>query len=96
MILLLAPLIVAAVPQTALQRATSALPADVSAFIVRRNECDHYRGEDSPDPGRRAEIDAELTRLCTGSDRQLAGLKRKHARNPAVLRALDVYELRIE
>ncbi|MET0246676.1 MAG: hypothetical protein ABW182_08020 [Sphingomonas sp.] len=96
MIALLAPLILAAASQTALQSATSALPEDVRAFIVRRNECDHYRGEDSPDSGRRAEIDAQLTRLCTGSDRQLAGLKHKHARSPAVLRALDVYEPRIE
>jgi hypothetical protein len=94
-ILLLAPLILAVMPQAA-QPVASTLPPDVTAFMTRRNECDHYRGEDSPDPTRRAQIDAELTRLCTGSDRELARLKRKHARNAAVLRALDVYQLRIE
>lgn len=72
------------------------LPADVQTFINRRNDCDHFRGEDSPDAERRAEIDKELKRLCTGSDSELARLMRRYAKNKAVQDALGDYDPDIE
>jgi hypothetical protein len=76
--------------------AASRLPRDVRAFMERRDECDHFRGEDSPDADRRAEISLELQRLCTGSDAELARLKRTYAKNKSVQRSLDGYEINIE
>lgn len=72
------------------------LPADVRAFIARRDGCDHFRGEDSDDAARAAEIDSKLTQLCTGSDAELARLKRTHARNGRVVRVLARYDAKIE
>lgn len=72
------------------------VPADVQAFMERRDGCDHFRGEDSPDADRRAQIDAELQRLCTGTDAELAGLKRAYAGDPNVQHLLDDYETDIE
>lgn len=36
------------------------LPADVRAFLERRLECDHWRGEEPYDPERAAEINANV------------------------------------
>lgn len=72
------------------------LPREVRAYVARRDTCDHYRGEDSPDEARQKEIEAATIRFCTGADRQLARLKRIHARNRAVQRRLDRYDPRIE
>ena len=80
----------------ALAAAPQTLPRDVRAYVARRNDCDHFRGEASPDETRQAEIDAETLRLCKGSDRQLARLKRKYTRNRAVQHALADYDPRIE
>ncbi|MBW9052863.1 hypothetical protein [Rhizobium mesosinicum] len=74
----------------------SKLPEDVRAFMERRDGCDHYRGEDSPDAERRAQIDMELQRLCIGTDAELARLKRAYAGNKAVQHSLDGYEVGIE
>lgn len=74
----------------------SKLPEDVRAFIERRDGCDHFRGEDSPDAERRAQIDRELQRLCTGTDAELARLKRVYASNKAVQHSLADYEINIE
>ncbi len=72
------------------------LPADVAAFMARRDRCDHFRGEDAPDAARAAEIAAQLAATCTGTDRALARLKRVHAGDPAVLRALATYDPQVE
>lgn len=64
--------------------------------MERRDGCDHFRGEDSPDAERRAQIDRELQRLCTGTDADLARLKRIYAGNQTVQRSLDEYEINIE
>jgi len=80
----------------ALAMAPQTLPREVRAYVARRDTCDHYRGEDSPDAARQKEIDAATIRFCTGADRQLARLKRIHARNRAVQRRLDRYDPRIE
>ena len=72
------------------------LPDDVRAFMERRNGCDHFRGEDSPYSERRAQIDEELKRLCTGTDAELARLKQVYAGNETVQRLLAEYEVNIE
>lgn len=88
---------VACMPAAHAQRAEPRrLPADVRAFVERRYECDHFRGEASPDPSRAAQISRELERLCTGTDAELARLKRAHARNRAVQRALADYDPNVE
>ncbi len=78
------------------QSDTFKLPEDVRAFMERRDGCDHFRGEDSPYAERRAQIDEELNRLCTGTDAELARLKRLYAENETVQRLLAEYEVNIE
>ncbi|WP_188578182.1 hypothetical protein [Azorhizobium oxalatiphilum] len=74
----------------------AALPADVRAFIKRRDGCDHFRGEEPTDPERAKEINTQLKKLCTGTDAQLARLRLSYATNRAVMRALAPYERKIE
>lgn len=73
-----------------------ALPADVLAFIERRDMCDHFRGEEPYDEERRAFLEQNMTELCTGSDRSLAELKAKYRGNEPVEAALGGYEVDIE
>ena len=42
------------------------------------------------------EIEREIRKLCTGTDKQLGKLKRKYAKDPAVLKRLDEFEENIE
>jgi hypothetical protein len=77
-------------------RDARALPAEVRAFITRRDSCDHFRGEEAHDAARAAEIARQLRASCTGTDAALARLKRIHARDRAVQRALARYEARVE
>lgn len=72
------------------------LPDDVRAFISRRDDCDHFRGEASPDEERQAEIDQQLRTLCSGSDAELARLKHRYARSKTVQKALGDYDPNIE
>lgn len=71
-------------------------PADVRAFIERRDLCDHFRGEDPYDEERRLFLERNLNEFCTGSDRQLAELKQKYLGNEHVESALSGYEENIE
>jgi len=74
------------------------LPSDVAKFVEKREGCDHFRGE-MPDPSERQrmkEVERELRKLCTGTDKKLADLKRKYAKNRAVLERLNEFEERIE
>jgi hypothetical protein len=68
------------------------LPAEVQRYIDRRAGCDHWRGEDSPDPGRRRQIDAALRKDCTGSDRELDRLRHKYRGVRHVAAALEEYD----
>jgi hypothetical protein len=74
------------------------LPADVRAFIDDREGCDHMRGE-IPEPGdkqRMKELGREIDKLCKGTDRRLANLKRKYASDRDVTRRLNGFESSIE
>ena len=70
--------------------------ADVVAFRQRRDECDHFRGEEPYDAKRAAFLRAALARTCKGTDAELAALRKRYAGNPAALRALAGYEPTVE
>ena len=72
------------------------VPADVRAFIARRDRCDHFRGEDSDDPTRRSEIARSLKRYCTGTDADLSRLKDRYRHNVRVARLLSRYDSNVE
>src|SRR5262245_37150097 len=55
------------------------LPAEVAAFLERRESCDHWRGEFGYDEERQSDIDWAICQACPGTDAQLARLKKKYA-----------------
>lgn len=74
------------------------LPDDVEEFMSKREGCDHFRGE-VPEPNQRArmrEIEREIRRLCTGTDIELAKLKKKYATEPQIIETLNEFEPTIE
>lgn len=69
------------------------LPPEVQRFIDRREGCDHMRGE-MPGPGekqRGREMNREIQKLCNGTDKGLARLKKQYAKNPSLMQRLDDY-----
>jgi hypothetical protein len=68
------------------------LPRDVQRFVDRREGCDHMRGE--PDPMN--EMSREIRKLCGGTDKELAQLKRKYAVNSTIMQILNQFEANIE
>jgi hypothetical protein len=73
------------------------LPAEVAAFKVKRDQCDHYRGEDpGDDTTRAAELQRELEQTCKGTDARLKELRRRYAGDPKVTAALAHYEDDVE
>ena len=68
------------------------LPADVVAFRLKRDECDHLRGEDPTGPARAAFLKYGMERTCTGTDAALHALRQRHAHDPAVIAALAGYD----
>jgi hypothetical protein len=72
------------------------LPQDVSSFIEKRDLCDHFRGEDPYDEERRAFLEENLVKFCTGTDAALAELKQKYHNNPSIMDVLNRYEDKIE
>lgn len=71
-------------------------PDEVTRFMVDRDGCDHFRGEEPYDAERRAYLTESIAELCTGTDVRLADLRRRYARDPDVMAALRDYEDRIE
>lgn len=74
------------------------LPEDVEKFMSKREGCDHFRGE-IPEPNQTArmrEIEREIRRLCSGTDKQLAKLKKKYATEPQIMATLNEFEPAIE
>lgn len=74
------------------------LPADVTKYVEQREGCDHFRGEvpDPPDARKMKNIERQIRKLCTGTDEKLDKLKRKYAKNQAILKRLDDFEPNIE
>ena len=71
-------------------------PQEVTSFMVDRDSCDHFRGEEPYDGERRVFLMESIAALCTGTDAKLAMLRRRYAGDPAVIAALHGYEDRIE
>lgn len=71
-------------------------PTEVTTFMVDRDGCDHFRGEEPYDAERRAYLDKSIRDLCSGSDAKLADLRARYARNQDVIAALSGYDDRIE
>lgn len=78
--------------------AQNSFPRDVQGFIERREGCDHMRGEvpDSSEKRRVKEIDHEIQKLCKGTDRAMAQLKKKYAANASIIARLNEFEDPIE
>jgi hypothetical protein len=81
---------------TAAKDAGATLPADVVTFRAKRDECDHFRGEEPTDAARAAFLEKALERTCQGTDAALKALRKRHAENPAAIAALASYEDDIE
>jgi len=90
----------AALASTALLAACAAPPStpDLAAFLERRATCDHFRGEvpDPPDPERMRAVEKGIAESCTGTDAQLAALRRRYRDDPVVSRQLAEFEDRVE
>lgn len=71
-------------------------PDEVTRYMVDRDSCDHFRGEEAYDGDRRVYLQENIAELCTGTDARLAMLRRRYAFDPAVVSALSAYEDRIE
>lgn len=76
--------------------AKSAMPADVRAFVAKRTQCDHFRGEEPYDAARAIDLARRMRATCTGTDATLARLKRVHRGDRTAMQALSVYDARIE
>jgi hypothetical protein len=72
------------------------LPADVARFVERRDGCDHFRGEEPYDDERRRFLEQRIRKLCIGTDRTLANLKKKYRDDRPVMDRLNAYEPKIE
>lgn len=71
-------------------------PDEVTRYMVDRDSCDHFRGEDAYDADRRAYLEESVAELCTGTDARLAMLRQRYAQDRAVIAALGGYEDEIE
>jgi len=71
-------------------------PQEVTNFMVERDSCDHFRGEEPYDADRRAYLEENIAELCSGTDGRLAALRIRYASNATVIAALSGYEDRIE
>ncbi|UZW55372.1 hypothetical protein NUH86_00775 [Sphingobium sp. JS3065] len=71
-------------------------PDEVTRYMVDRDSCDHFRGEEAYDAERLAYLQENIAALCTGTDARLALLRQLYARDPAVMAALSGYDDRIE
>jgi hypothetical protein len=63
---------------------------DVRDFLQRRQDCNHWAGEEGYDAARKAEINAAYTKLrCATLDAEEPELKRRYNNHPALLKVLD-------
>lgn len=92
----IAPVAVVDLPASNIVEPVMPFPAEVTAFMVDRDGCDHFRGEEPYDAERRAYLEASIRELCIGTDARLARLRQRYASDPDVMAALAQYEDRIE
>lgn len=92
----IAPVAVVDLPASNMVETVIPFPAEVTAFMVDRDGCDHFRGEEPFDAERRAYLEESIRELCSGTDARLARLRQRYASDPDVMAALAQYEDRIE
>ena len=68
------------------------MPADVQAFIVRHQDCEHWQGEPDYDAERRGQIERAVAETCPGLDAEAARLRARYAGDPAVRERLAGFE----
>lgn len=70
------------------------MPGGVQHFVDRLEGCDHIRGEipDLNEKRRMREVNREIQKLCKGTDKELARLKKRYAKNPSVIERLAEFE----
>lgn len=79
-----------AAPPDPLCKLEAGKPADAVDFMRRYPMCVHFGGEEPYDADRRREIDTAVRELrCDRLDRDEARLRRRYARSPAILGAID-------
>jgi hypothetical protein len=81
--------------------ATASTPAaaagqDLRDFVARRQQCDHFRGEEGSTPKRQAELAAKLQEFCAGTDAALTALKNKYRDDSAASKTLAGFDANIE
>lgn len=83
-------------PPSDVAASAAPFPREVTEFMVARDGCDHFRGEEPYDAERRVYIEESIAELCRGTDAKLAMLRRRYASDPSVISALHGYDDRIE
>lgn len=83
-------------PPSDVAASAAPFPREVTEFMVTRDSCDHFRGEEPYDAERRAYIADNIAELCRGTDVKLALLRQRYASDPSVIAALRGYEDQIE
>lgn len=73
-----------------------AIVQEARDFIIQRQACDHFRGEPGFDEQRQKLLNERVEELCTGTDKQLAKLRSRHADSPETIKALADFEDCIE
>jgi hypothetical protein len=68
------------------------MPADVQAFIVRYDDCQHWLGEPDYDVARRRQIAHAAAANCPGIDGVAGRLRVRYSDNAVVLDRLRAYE----
>lgn len=66
--------------------------AEARPFIIKRQGCDHFRGEPPYDEERRKFLIQQMEELCTGTDAELQRLKTKYFDQPETITALSDFE----
>ncbi|WP_442679976.1 hypothetical protein ACSBM8_01860 [Sphingomonas sp. ASY06-1R] len=70
--------------------ATAPPPADVKAFLERREQCAHWAGEEPYDAARGREIATAIRRLrCDRIDADAARLRQRYQHTPDITKLLD-------
>ena len=77
------------------------LPDEVTRFLSERKTCEHFLGE--PVEGRtlkqrerRDFVADSIDIYCSGTDKRLAALKRRYAKDASVMSVLNVLEDKVE
>lgn len=65
-------------------------------YIIRRQACDHFRGEPPYSPERQTFLNDKMRETCTGTDAELQRLRAKYRDDPATVKALADFEDCIE